>query len=116
MVFLIIVRGILILFLYFSRLISNEQSKITLYPILTLRLIITLITIYKYNSLFQPLHYSYDNISQINLKKFILQELFKLYDYPYNYITIICILFLLISLFLIIKIRSVKSSSLRKIN
>lgn len=115
-IFLIIIRGVLILFLYFTRLISNEQHKISFYPFISICLIITIYQIYKSKFLSQPLHQSCDQISQINIEKYFLQYSFKLYNYPYNYITMICILFLLITLFLIIKIRSLKYSSLRKIN
>lgn len=115
-IFLIIIRGILILFLYFARLISNEQHKISFNFILIFRSFITFILIYKSNFLNQSPQKSHDQLPQINIKTNLLQQLFKLYDYPYNYITFICILFLLLSLFLIIKIRSSKSSSLRKIN
>lgn len=115
-IFLIIIRGILILFLYFARLISNEQHKISLYSIILFRSILTLIIIYKSNILFPHPNQSNDYLSQINLEKCPLQLSFKLYNYPYNYITLICILFLLISLFIIIKISSLKSASLRKIN
>lgn len=114
-IFLIIIRGILILFLYFARLISNEQHKISFNFLTFLRSILTLLIIFNYNLLFTPFYKSQDTNHQINLKNYLLQNLFKLYDYPYNYITIICILFLLISLFLIIKIRTPKSASLRKI-
>lgn len=115
-IFLIIIRGILILFLYFASLISNEQNKISFNLILILRLTLTIIIIYKYNLLFQSPHRSQDHSSKIKLETCLFQYLFKLYDYPNNYITFICIFFLLLSLFLIIKIRSLKSSSLRKIN
>lgn len=113
--FLIIVRGVLILFLYFARLISNEQHKIFIRIIILIRSFLTLIIIYKSNLLFQSSHQSQDIIRQINLKTSLLQYSFKLYDYPYTYITIVCIIFLLISLFLIIKICTLKSASLRKI-
>lgn len=116
LIFLIIIRGILILFLYFARLISNEQYKISLKLFRSLLFILTTIIIYKLNFLFQPPHKSLDQLSLIKLKNCPFQSLFKLYDYPYNHITITCILFLLMSLLLIIKIRSLKFSSLRKIN
>lgn len=115
-IFLIIIRGVLILFIYFTRLISNEQYKILLYKDILLIFFITSLIIYKSNLLFQSSQWSFNTIPQINLKNCPFQFLFKLYNYPDNYITFICILFLLISLFLIIKIRSIKSSSLRKIN
>lgn len=114
-IFLIIIRGILILFIYFARLISNEQHKIHLNLIITLKTIITLILIYKINYFYQSPHWSQDHLTIIKLKACPFLSLFKLYDYPYNYLTLICIFFLLISIFLIIKIRSIKSSSLRKI-
>lgn len=116
MIFLIIIRGLLILFLYFARLISNEQQKISFYPIIILILITTTFIIYKYKLQISSFHQSQEHISQTNIKIFSLKYLFKLYNYPYNYITFICVLFLLLSLFIIIKIRSLKSSSLRKIN
>lgn len=114
--FLIIIRGVLILFLYFTRLISNEQHKIFFYKTISLIFIITSVLIYKSNPLFQSSQWSFNTIPLINLKNCPFQFLFKLYNYPNNYITFICILFLLISLLLIIKISSIKSSSLRKIN
>lgn len=115
-IFLIIIRGVLILFIYFARLISNEQYNISLNLIIILRIPLTLLIIIKYAFLFQSSRLSQDHLSQISLENCHLQHLFKLYNYPHNYITLICILFLLISLLLIIKIRSLKSSPLRKIN
>lgn len=115
-IFLIIIRGILILFIYFARLISNEQHKISYKSIIFLISILIPSILYKYKFLYQPSHQSQDQLSIRFLNNCPIQHLFKLYDYPYNYITFISILFLLISLLLIIKIRSLKSSSLRKIN
>lgn len=114
-IFLIIIRGILILFLYFASLISNEQHKILLNWTIPIKLILILTILSKFKFLFESPQQSHDIKSQINLKNHSLQYTFKLFDYPFNYITIICILFLLISLLLIIKIRSLKSAPLRKI-
>lgn len=116
-IFLVIVRGILILFLYFASLISNEQHKITIHIISIFFILLTILLIfYNYTLLFQSSHLSLDQKPIINLEIYPFLYLFKLYQYPFNYITLICILFLLISLFLIIKIRSIKTSALRKIN
>lgn len=115
-IFLIIIRGILILFLYFARLISNEQHKITLYLYISFISLITLLIFYNFRLFFQSYQRSLDHKSLIKLENCPLLYIFKLYEYPSNYITLICILFLLIALFLIIKISSLKSSSLRKIN
>jgi len=118
--FLIIIRGLLIIFLYFSRLISNEKITLTWNP-LTIIIIIrnSIFTIYyiffkklfNYNLIFT----TKDNITlqEINNKTF--QNIINLYNYPFNNLTIICIRFLLIRLFSIIKISSTKSKPLRKI-
>lgn len=133
--FLIIIRGLLIIFLYFSRLISNEQSKIK--P--NLLLFILIIYIINVISLLYLLNYNisynlnYTSISSPNLFIFIYKYKFherftiyqinkstfnnilNLYEYPTNNLTILSIFYLLFSLFIIIKICSSKSSSLRKI-
>lgn len=119
-IFLIIIRGLLIIFLYFSSLISNEQFNFSI-NFFSLRLIILNIIILLYLS---PLFLSSLSPSSqppetkllFNINQPLFYNISKIYLYPYNNLTIICILFLLISLFLIIKICSIKSSSLRKIS
>lgn len=123
--FLIIIRGLLIIFLYFSRLISNEQFKIRPKLILFI-LIIYLINIifllyYKnsYHTLLNNLFiykYKFQERSSIyQSNKFNFNNILNLYEYPINNITILSIFYLLFSLFIIIKICSSKFSSLRKI-
>lgn len=119
--FIIIIRGLLIIFLYFSRLISNE--KITLNPnkLLILTFLINFIILflniyYSKNYLFNLLNLSKENTPLIHINEKIFSNILNLYIYPFNNITIICILFLLISLFTIIKISSIKSKPLRKIS
>ena len=119
--FLIIIRGLIIIFLYFSRLISNEKINWILSYNITFIIIINIIFFiiyiinkksYNYNIIFNTT----DNLSliEINNKKF--QNILNLYNYPFNNLTIICIIFLLIRLFSIIKISSTKSKPLRKIS
>lgn len=121
-IFLIIISGILIIFLYFSSLISNEQNKISWRPYLLSNLIlnfILLIFIYskKYSYIYPSLSTSL-NISPLHNSNLTPQflNIIKIFIYPNNYITLISIFYLLTSLFIIIKICSLKSSSLRKIN
>jgi len=126
LLFLIIIRGLLIIFLYFSRLISNEQNKISWNKIsfifinLILNFIIFFI-IYINNSQFKK-YPILNNVSSSTtpLKNLHSEPPFinitKIFIYPNNYITLISIFYLLIALFTIIKICSLKSSSLRKIN
>lgn len=118
--FLIIIRGLLIIFLYFSRLISNEQinfkiNKYLLYSFI-LNLIILLIFIYN-NNFYLIIKFNFIEInSTFKLNNKIFQNILNLYTYPLNNLTIITIFYLLLSLFIIIKICSFKSISLRKIN
>lgn len=122
--FLIIIRGLLIIFLYFSSLISNEQSKIKPNIILIFTLLIYLINTiililqsYSYNllSIFIYKYKFHENLSIYQFNKFTFNNILNLYEYPINNITILSIFYLLFSLFIIIKICSSKFSSLRKI-
>lgn len=115
--FLIIIRGLLIIFLYFARLISNNQTKFKINIFTIIRILINFIII---NILTKKLlnylwYYSIEinSITYINLPLF--QNIFKIYYYPFNNITLICIFYLLITLISIIKICIIKSSSLRKL-
>lgn len=117
--FLIIIRGLLIIFLYFARLISNEQNKrkwpsVQLYPP-TLIIIILIFTPMVIKNKFQP-YLNSENSPLININNKKFNNVLIIYLYPFNNITFICILYLLIALFTIIKICSIKRSSLRKLN
>jgi len=117
--FLIIIRGLLIIFLYFSSLISNEQIIFKFNKFLIYSFILNIIIlIYKFLTLnyFLPYKFNYNEIdSIIKLNQISFQNILNLYEYPLNNLTIITIFYLLLSLFIIIKICSVKSISLRKI-
>lgn len=115
--FLIIIRGILIIFLYFSSLISNDQTKFLINPLLMLRLFLNVIILLYINKYFNYPIYNFNEIltsSQINNN--IFNNIIYIFSYPYSNITIICILYLLLTLFTIIKICSIKTSTLRKLN
>lgn len=115
--FLILVRGILIIFLYFSRLISNEQTKIYINFPLTISLIINITIIYKFIKYFNyPLYNFNEKFTLFNLNYNLFNNILHIYSYPYTNITLICILYLLITLLTIIKICSIKTSTLRKLN
>nr|YP_010334247.1 NADH dehydrogenase subunit 6 [Crematogaster matsumurai]UNH90056.1 NADH dehydrogenase subunit 6 [Crematogaster matsumurai] len=122
MIFLIMISGILIIFLYFSSLISNEQNKISWSPYLLSNLLLNfifLIFIYskKYTYMYPSMSTSL-NLSPLYTSNLTPQflNIMKIFIYPNNYMTLISMFYLLTSLFIIIKICSLKSSSLRKIN
>lgn len=114
--FIIIIRGVLILFLYFSRLISNEQTKIKFNWLLLIfisRVIIIVTTIINND----PRIIHNEEKQSINLiNEYPLSNIKIIYEYPYANLSIKCIVYLLISIFTIIKICSFKNSALRKIN
>lgn len=114
--FLIIISGILIIFLYFSRLISNDQTKFIINTPLLIRFFlntIIFISIIKYFN--YHIYTSHETliISQINNNTF--NNIIYIFTFPFRNITIICILYLLLTLFTIIKICSIKPSTLRKL-
>lgn len=121
-IFLIIIRGLLIIFIYFSRLVSNEKFFIN-YKIITFKSFIITIIIFlifilnKKTLFFNHLFYKFNEINTINMINiYNLKNISNIYNFPYNNLTIISILFLLISLILIIKISSKNYITLRKIN
>nr|YP_009905722.1 NADH dehydrogenase subunit 6 [Ochetellus glaber]QGW36346.1 NADH dehydrogenase subunit 6 [Ochetellus glaber] len=120
MLFLIMISGLLIIFLYFSSLISNEKMNLSLnfniISIITMNFILIMLNIlykklYNYNMIFK----TKDNMSIMEVNNKSFQNILNLYTYPFNNLTILCMSFLLISLFSIIKISSLKSKPLRKI-
>lgn len=112
--FIIIVRGVLIIFLYFTSLISNEQTKIklNLSNFIYIIIIVTL-TIY-FNKINIINNEERQNILSIN--EYALSNIKIIYEHPYVNISIKCIVYLIISIFAIIKVCSFKNSALRKIS
>lgn len=121
--FLIIIRGLLIIFLYFSSLISNNQFNFKINPYYLIPLIPLRLTIIYFLIKINPLNlfiykYKFNENSPIHaINKINFNNILNLYEYPLSNLTSLSIFYLLISLFSIIKICSLKSStSLRKIN
>nr|YP_009735177.1 NADH dehydrogenase subunit 6 [Acropyga panamensis]QBG38670.1 NADH dehydrogenase subunit 6 [Acropyga panamensis] len=120
--FLIMISGLLIIFLYFSSLIANEKMNFKLNKLLFLNMILNLIIFYMLNSiydfnLFKTKKFNFSEINLIyNINEMNYQNLLNLYEYPFNNMTIMSMLYLLISLFSIVKICSIKYLTLRKIS
>lgn len=122
--FLIIIRGLLIIFLYFSSLISNEKAKInsnkSRFVLLNLAVWIIFILVSYFLPLIPtptPPSTSYDliflPISLYNFNDHFTTTL--LFESPLLFLTFLNITFLLLSIFLIRKICTPKSKSIRKI-
>nr|YP_009521630.1 NADH dehydrogenase subunit 6 [Anoplolepis gracilipes]AXP85351.1 NADH dehydrogenase subunit 6 [Anoplolepis gracilipes] len=124
MLFLIMISGLLIIFLYFTSLISNDQNKLNNYNFYLLMLFILnwllLISFMYFNfpwsNLFKNKFNYNDSIMILKFNEMNFQNIINLYEYPYNNMTISSMFYLLISLFTIIKICSIKLFTMRKIN
>lgn len=108
MLFISFIGRIIIIFLYFTRIINNQKSKFIqnkkqLYIYICIFLIIIFLL------LINPLELI--NINYTFTNKFI----YKIYIYPLNLLTILSIIYLLYILILVIKICSNKFIPLRKI-
>lgn len=115
--FLIIIRGILIIFLYFSSLISNDQTKFSVNISLMLRFFFNVSILFYIIKYFNYPIYNFNEIFlSLQLNNNIFNNIICIFSHPYRNITIICILYLLMTLFTIIKICSIKTSTLRKLN
>lgn len=122
LLFLIIISGLLIIFIYFSRLISNEQVyygfNLKLCFLFNVNSLIYLIYWFKFQHInFYLFNFSTNKRFSFNLT-FInkLQNLINLYNYPTINFTILRIFFILLAFITIIKINSSSHSlSIRKI-
>nr|YP_010872846.1 NADH dehydrogenase subunit 6 [Pheidole fervens]WGV34040.1 NADH dehydrogenase subunit 6 [Pheidole fervens] len=117
MLFLIIISGMLIMFLYFSSLISNNPSKFKLnLPLLInffFNIIIFLLMIkyfFKY-----PTYNFNETFNILLLNNNLFNNIIHIFSHPHSNITMICILYLMLTLVTIIKICSMKSMTLRKL-
>nr|AML26304.1 NADH dehydrogenase subunit 6 [Hydrophilidae sp. BMNH 1274334] len=109
--FMIMIGGMLVLFIYMTSIASNEKFKFSKIILLSFISIMTLIMLYtlisdslmsEYKELFNY------QILNLNLNKYI--------NYPYNIITIMMILYLLMTLIVVVKISKIKYGPLRQMN
>lgn len=119
LIFLIIVGGIIIIFLYFIRFINNIKTSIK--SLFLKNYFIKILLILTFSWIIFNLNSNWlNNFNEIiPLNKIItnsLNNLNYLYIYPKNYITLFLILFILFTLTIIVKICLKKKISLRKIN
>lgn len=120
--FLIFLGGILVLFIYVTSLASNEifnlSIKLTLFSFTILRFFIilslivdkTYLTSFFLNNEIERITNLYTYFSENSL------SLNKLYNFPTNFVTILLINYLLITLIVIVKITKLFKGPLRIIN
>lgn len=123
--FIIIISGLLIIFIYFSSLISNDQIQFSLnlssfFIITLLTISLILITHYQINYSSPPnilLQTLSDILSIPKINDSILLSFLLIYSFPHSLLVALSIIYLLITLFIIIKICNITlNKSLRKIN
>nr|YP_009945249.1 NADH dehydrogenase subunit 6 [Leptopeza flavipes]QOE17374.1 NADH dehydrogenase subunit 6 [Leptopeza flavipes]UJG45147.1 NADH dehydrogenase subunit 6 [Leptopeza flavipes] len=120
--FLIFLGGMLVLFIYVTSLASNEMFSLSSNLIfisfmMISMLLLFMIVIDKMN--IYPLLYNNEMNEMYNLNSFIQENslmLNKLYNYPTNLISILLIIYLLITLIVIVKITNIFYGPLRMMN
>nr|AML25780.1 NADH dehydrogenase subunit 6 [Hydrophilidae sp. BMNH 1274306] len=109
--FIIMVGGMLVLFIYMTSIASNEKfyfSKILLIMFISLFSMMMLSSSILDNMINEYMNIFIYQEMNINLNKYI--------NFPYNIITIMMIIYLLISLIAIVKISKIKYGPLRHMN
>nr|ALO64372.1 NADH dehydrogenase subunit 6 [Seladonia tumulorum] len=109
MIFISMVSGNMVMFLYFTSLINNyynKSFKSNLKFLITLFMLYLIILMYLY---------THKNLINLNYKIYPHISIFKIYTYPLFIITFMLIIYLLITLLFSLKICLMKNMPLRKI-
>nr|YP_009640824.1 NADH dehydrogenase subunit 6 [Hystrichopsylla weida qinlingensis]QCU82658.1 NADH dehydrogenase subunit 6 [Hystrichopsylla weida qinlingensis] len=117
--FITFLGGMLILFIYMTSLSSNEYFNFSFKPMMILMLMTVLIILimslknfYFFNH-FNNLDSNFNNFIFTNINSNIL-NMNKLYNFPYNLLTILLILYLLITLIIVVKMTNIFYGPMRK--
>nr|AML26243.1 NADH dehydrogenase subunit 6 [Scydmaeninae sp. BMNH 1274313] len=105
-IFLIMIGGLMILFMYMTSIASNEKFNFSYYYSMSF--------IFISNILFMNYYYKIKPLFKMN--NYLSLNLTKLFMFPYNFIMIFMISYLFITLLATIKIINIKSGPLRQIN
>nr|YP_009826213.1 NADH dehydrogenase subunit 6 [Altica viridicyanea]QCC71361.1 NADH dehydrogenase subunit 6 [Altica viridicyanea] len=114
MIFLIMIGGLLILFIYMTSIASNEKFKfnnmISIFMLLT---IFSIVIIYLMNFLYFDIAQIQDT-QKFFLQKFIQTSMIKYLNYPNNMIFMMMIIYLFITLIAVMKIIQFSYGPLRQ--
>nr|ATN41185.1 NADH dehydrogenase subunit 6 [Diptera sp. 79 LC-2017] len=120
--FLIFLGGMLVLFIYVTSLASNEMFSLSIKSMMFKMLIITisLILIYLFmDNMMFSMNMLNEEMNPINKNLLYMENslsLNKLYNFPTNYITILLMNYLLVTLIAIVKITKLFYGPLRMMN
>nr|UFK62165.1 NADH dehydrogenase subunit 6 [Habroscelimorpha dorsalis dorsalis]UFK62178.1 NADH dehydrogenase subunit 6 [Habroscelimorpha dorsalis media] len=121
-VFLVMLGGMLVLFIYMTSLASNEMfqfsSKMMMFMLIMTMTLMTLMIMLPDNQMLMSLIKNSNSSEMINSMNFLINEnlitLNKIYNSPNNMITILLINYLLITLIAVVKITSINIGPLRQ--
>nr|YP_010155429.1 NADH dehydrogenase subunit 6 [Dicraeus orientalis]QQX44922.1 NADH dehydrogenase subunit 6 [Dicraeus orientalis] len=120
--FLIFLGGMLVLFIYVTSLASNEMFSMSIksFMISSLFIIMMMFIYFIADNFFMNMNMMNEEMTQMLSEKIFFMEnslnLNKLYNFPTNYITILLMNYLLITLIAIVKITKLFYGPLRMMN
>nr|WLS55601.1 NADH dehydrogenase subunit 6 [Meroplius fukuharai] len=120
--FLIFLGGMLVLFIYVTSLASNEMFSFSIKLLISsiLFIIFSCMIMWIMNNLFMTSLFSNNEMESMNYMNSFFPEnslfLYKLYNYPINFMTILLMNYLLITLIAVVKITKLFYGPLRPMN
>nr|AML26400.1 NADH dehydrogenase subunit 6 [Staphylinidae sp. BMNH 1274636] len=113
--FLIMIGGMLILFIYMTSVASNEKFKYSnkIFIMMILMLITLIPIIIQDNLFYNMMNLNMESFSNNNMINFILN---KYINFPFNIILMMLIIYLFITLIAVVKISNIYSGPLRQKN
>nr|AET13040.1 NADH dehydrogenase subunit 6 [Bittacomorphella fenderiana] len=120
--FLIFLGGMLVLFIYVTSLASNEMFSISMKMVSTFFFILSIllmIMILIDPMLIKNFFYNNEMLSIINMKSYFQEDtlnLNKLYNFPINFLTMMLINYLFLTLIAVVKITNIFYGPLRQMN
>nr|QUO98917.1 NADH dehydrogenase subunit 6 [Ctenocephalides felis felis]QXG83127.1 NADH dehydrogenase subunit 6 [Ctenocephalides felis felis] len=113
--FISFIGGMLILFIYMTSISNTEYFSLNIYKTIFITLLLTLSIIIYYNKNFLLIFNNNSMFNDFNSNLLMYNfNLNKLYNFPNNLLTIMLIIYLLISLICVVKITDIFYGPLRK--
>nr|APX39704.1 NADH dehydrogenase subunit 6 [Cryptocephalus androgyne] len=115
-IFLIVIGGMLILFIYMTSIASNEKFKFSIKLLIYLASSFTSLSLITYFSDMFLMSYKLKMIETFPMKEYINTQFFlnKYINFPHNMIYLMMVIYLLITLIAIVKISVTIKGTLRK--
>nr|YP_009178826.1 NADH dehydrogenase subunit 6 [Agasicles hygrophila]ALJ78621.1 NADH dehydrogenase subunit 6 [Agasicles hygrophila]ASO76777.1 NADH dehydrogenase subunit 6 [Agasicles hygrophila] len=112
--FLIMVGGMLILFIYMTSIASNEKFKFTKNNMIILSLTMLSPLFFLIDQYYWNLIFNLNIMSKFNYHVIFEKTMYKYMNYPHNLVMFLMIIYLLVTLIAIVKITSVNKGPLRQ--